>query len=189
MKESPGEVKFFLNYAVVKLGKYNQKETISFIENKWHEFEDYRPFEYSYLDQELAGLYREETNLSVLSLVFAFVIVLISLMGLFGLASYTTERRTKEVGIRKVFGALEKDIVVLLTTDFLRLVLISSILAWPVAYLVGIEWLQNFAYREAISIWPFILAVLGAVIVALLTVSYKSIRAARSNPVDALRYE
>jgi putative ABC transport system permease protein len=134
-------------------------------------------------------MYDDEKRLSVFAFVFSLVIILISAMGLFGLASYTTERRTREIGIRKVFGASEESIVAMLTMDFLKLVLVSSVLAWPVAYIIVTSWLKNFAYAASLSIVPFVLAVVGAVVVAWLTVSLKAIRAAISNPIDALRYE
>lgn len=189
IKETPGEIQFFLNYVAVKLGEGDRMETIEFLKKKWEKIEEYRPFEYVVLEDELAKMYDDERRLSVFAFVLSLVTILISAMGLFGLASYTTERRTREIGIRKVFGASEESIVAMLTMDFLKVVLVSSVLAWPVAYFIVTSWLKNFAYAASLSIVPFLLAVVGALVVAWLTVSLKAIRAAISNPVDALRYE
>jgi len=117
------------------------------------------------------------------------VAILISCLGLFGLATYTAEQRTKEIGIRKVLGASVTGIVSMLSKDFLKLVLIATIIAWPLAWYVMQQWLQNFAYRTSFSWWIFALAGALAVFIALLTVSFQAIKAAVANPVKALRSE
>jgi putative ABC transport system permease protein len=110
-------------------------------------------------------------------------------LGLFGLAAFTTERRTKEMGIRKVLGASTTNIILLLSTNFLKLVLLSNLIAWPIAYYFTQKWLDEFAYRITLNIWPFILSGVLALIIAFLTVSYQAIKAAHTNPVDTLRHE
>ena len=120
---------------------------------------------------------------------FTFLAILIACLGLFGLASFTAEQRTKEIGIRKALGASVSEIIFLLSKEFTRWVLVANIIAWPLAYFAMNRWLQNFAYRINIGIGTFILAALLALVIALLTVGYQAIKAARANPVEALRYE
>ena len=120
---------------------------------------------------------------------FTFLAILIACLGLFGLASFTAEQRTKEIGIRKALGASVSEIIFLLSKEFTRWVLVANIIAWPLAYFAMNRWLQNFANRINIGIGTFILAALLALVIALLTVGYQAIKAARANPVEALRYE
>ncbi len=120
---------------------------------------------------------------------FTLFAIIISCLGLFGLASFLTEQRTREIGIRKVLGASESSIVFLLSKQFTKWVLIANIFAWPAGYFIMNEWLKSFAYRINISIWGFVLSGMLAVGIALVTVSYQAIRAAWANPVDSLRYE
>jgi len=120
---------------------------------------------------------------------FTFFAILIGSLGLFGLSSFTAEQRTKEIGIRKALGASISEIILLLSKEFTKWVLIANIIAWPVIYFVMNQWLQNFAYRINIGLGTFVLSGLLALIIALLTVGYQAVKAARANPVDALRYE
>ena len=115
--------------------------------------------------------------------------MLIACMGLFGLAAYTAERRTKEIGIRKVLGAKISSVVLLLSREFMKLVLISNIIAWPVAYFAMNKWLQSFAYRDNMDVFSFIIPGIMALGIAIFTVSFQAVRAARINPVDSLKYE
>ena len=118
-----------------------------------------------------------------------FLAIFIACLGLFGMASFTAERRTKEVGIRKVMGVTVAGITLLLTKEFTRLVILANLFAWPAAYLVMNNWIRNFPYRTSIGIWSFILSGGMALVIAWLTVSYRAIKAAKANPVDTLRYE
>jgi putative ABC transport system permease protein len=120
---------------------------------------------------------------------FTLMAIFISCLGLFGLASFTADQRTKEIGIRKVLGASVSNVVVLLSRDFTKWVILANVVAWPVAYLVMNKWLQNFAYRINLAIWMFILSGVIALIIAILTVSTKALKAAVANPADSLRYE
>jgi ABC-type antimicrobial peptide transport system permease subunit len=147
------------------------------------------PFEYKFMDEEFNNLFRNEMLIGKLSRVFAFLTILISCLGLFGLAAYTAERRTKEIGIRKVLGATVSNVVTLLSKDFLRLVGIASVIAFPLAYWAMYKWLQDFAYRINISWWVFIAAGVLSLIIALVTVSFQAIKAAVMNPVNSLRSE
>ncbi|MDP4284475.1 MAG: ABC transporter permease [Bacteroidota bacterium] len=147
------------------------------------------PFEYKFVDDQFNQIFLSEMLISKLSRVFAALAILISCLGLFGLAAYTAERRTKEIGVRKVLGASVSGIATLLSKDFLKLVLISCIVAFPLAWLIMNKWLQNYQYRITISWWIFLIAGVVAILIALLTVSFQAIKAAMANPVNSLRSE
>jgi putative ABC transport system permease protein len=147
------------------------------------------PFTYHFLDQAYEQLYRNEQQVNTLINTFGVLAICISCLGLFGLAAFTAERRTKEIGIRKVLGASVSSIVTLLSKDFLQLIVIANVIAWPLAYYALRTWLGNFAYRIPISPWIFGLAGLAALVIALLTVSYQALKAALANPVKSLRTE
>jgi putative ABC transport system permease protein len=147
------------------------------------------PFEYTFMDDDFNNLFKSEMLVGKLSRVFAGLTILISCMGLFGLAAYTAERRTKEIGIRKVLGASLPNVIALLSKDFLLLVALASVLAFPLAWWLMHVWLQGYSYRITIEWWIFIAAGLMAVIVALLTVSFQAIKAGLMNPVKSLRSE
>ena len=137
----------------------------------------------------IALSYRGEVRLNrVLNLVSGLAI-LVACLGLFGLASFTVTQRTKEIGIRKVLGASIPDLIFLLSKDFMTLIIIANIIAWPVVYYTMNAWLQDFVYRIQLGIWPFLLGGVLSLVIALMTVSSQTVRAAISNPVDALRYE
>jgi putative ABC transport system permease protein len=147
------------------------------------------PFSYYFYDESLKAQYSAEQRMETIFKYFSFLAILIASLGLFGLASFSAAQRIKEIGIRKVLGATVTDITLILSREFVMLVVLSNVIAWPVAYYVMNRWLENFAYRTGIS-WPtFLLAGAIALSVALLTVSYQAIRAALANPVEALRYE
>jgi putative ABC transport system permease protein len=147
------------------------------------------PFEFRFLDSELNSLYNAEKNISVMFSSFSAVAIFISCLGLFGMASFLAEQRTKEVGIRKILGASVTGVVVLLSKEFSKWVLAANVIAWPVAYLVMNRWLQNFAYRVSIDLWIFFTAAVLTFIISWFTVSYQSYKAATADPVKALRYE
>ena len=134
-------------------------------------------------------MYRKEQQIGTILNSFTLFAVIISCLGLFGLASFLTEQRTIEIGIRKVLGASESGIAVLLSKQFIKWVLIANIFAWPTAYFIMNKWLQSFAYRINIGVWMFVLSAVLAVGIALITVSYQAFKAARANPIDSLRYE
>ena len=164
-------------------------ETIRFLEDTWKQFIPNRPFEYSFLDDDLDRIYRTELRLGQISGIFALLGIFVACLGLFGLASYTAEQRTKEIGVRKVMGATVPNIVLLLSKDFVKLVLLANLIAWPIAYSAMGKWLQDFAYRIDLEMWIFALGGAVALLIALLTVGYQAIKSATANPVDALRYE
>ncbi len=147
------------------------------------------PFQYRFVDDQFNELFLSEMLVSKLSRVFAVLAICISCLGLFGLAAFTAERRTKEIGIRKVLGAGVMRLAGLLSGEFMKLIVISSLLAFPVAWYVMHSWLQNYAYHITISWWVFVLAGAAAVFVALITISFQTIRAAVVNPITSLRSE
>ena len=176
-------------YILVKLRPDNMAESLAFLESKWHEFAPQYPFEHYFIDEEFESNYSFEQRLGALFTYFSLLAVFISCLGVFGLMAFTAERNTKEIGIRKVLGASVAGIVFLLTKQFVKWILIANMVAWPVAYFAINKWLQNFAYRTSIDIWIFMLAAALAITIALITVSYQSIKAGKADPVEALRYE
>jgi putative ABC transport system permease protein len=162
---------------------------LSFVEQKWRETFPEEEFEYGFLDDRINLLYESEGKMRQIFLVFSALSIFVACLGLFGLAAFTAQERTKEMGVRKVLGASEINVFVLLSKEFSKWVFLANIVAWPVAYYVMTKWLQNFAYRMNMGLGPFVLAAALAFVIALITVSYQSIRAALANPVDSLRYE
>ncbi|HUF11309.1 MAG TPA: ABC transporter permease [Rhodothermales bacterium] len=163
--------------------------TLAYIRRSWETFDNAYPFEYKFLDEAFARLYHNEQRLSKTLGLFSGLAILIACLGLFGLASYTTELRAKEVGLRKLLGATVESIVLLLSKEFARLVVVALAVATPIAYVAMQRWLADFAYRVELSWWIFPMAGGGALAIALVTVSYQSVRTALANPVRALRYE
>ncbi|PHN01941.1 ABC transporter permease [Flavilitoribacter nigricans] len=159
------------------------------IETTWNQLNPDTPFEYSFLDEDLQKQYQAETNLSYIISLFTFLAILISCMGLFGLATFSMERRVKEIGIRKVLGATTGSLVGRLSKEFLALVLLALVLASPVAWYFMRQWLTEFAYHIQIQWWVFVLVGGFAVAIAFLTVSFQAVRAALANPVEALKSE
>ncbi len=176
-------------YISVRLKSGNVREGVESVRAIWDDLVPNRPFVYSFLDENIEMLYRSEQQTASIFNIFSILSISIACLGLFGIATYTAERRTKEIGIRKVLGASVTGIVSLLSKEFLKLVVISNVIAWPVVYFAMNKWLDNFAYRIEPGWTLFILAGSIAVIIALLTVSYQAIRAALTNPVESLRYE
>jgi putative ABC transport system permease protein len=175
--------------AKLRGGGSDLSRTLGAITGVWTAFNPYVPFEYTFLEQTYQSLYRKERQSLVLFNVFAGLAVVISCLGLFGLASFMAERRTKEVGVRKVLGAPELAIAGLMTRDFARWVLAANVVAWPIGYYAARKLLQGYAYRAEVGIGTFALAGGMALAVALLTVGRQALKAARVNPVDSLRCE
>ena len=164
-------------------------ELVPFLKETWQQFLPERPFEIEFLDETLNRLYQAEQRVGKAMGVFALVAIGLACLGLFGLAAFTAEQRTKEIGVRKVLGASVGQVVLLLSKEFTALVVVANVIAWPVAYYALNEWLQGFAYRTTLGVDVFLMGGGLAVLIAFLTVSTLAIRAAQTNPVDALRYE
>jgi putative ABC transport system permease protein len=173
----------------VRINTSNIPAVIAQIKNKWQAMAPGQPFDYSFMDEQFNNLYTAEQQTGRIIITFSVLAILIACLGLFGLVTYAAEQRTKEIGIRKVLGASVSNIVAMISKDFLKLVLIASIIAFPVAWWAMNKWLQDFAYRISISWWIFVLAGVIAVLIALLTISFQSIKAAIANPVKSLRTE
>jgi putative ABC transport system permease protein len=182
-------IRWVPQYFAIRLKPGDKTETIKQVKAVWEKLAPERPFEYSFLDQDYERLYQSERRLTQLFGLFAGLALFIACLGLFGLATYSIQQRTKEIGIRKVLGASVINIMGLLSKEFARLVVVALIVATPLAYYGLNRLLQNFAYRVDIGWWVFLVAGGAALLVALATVSFQAIKAALANPVEALRYE
>ena len=177
------------DYLSIRISPEDVAGTVDFLRTQWREVVPNTPFEYSFLDTSFDRLYRTETRLGMLFGSFSVLAIVVAALGLFGLASISVQQRTKEIGIRKALGASVSSIVLLLSKEYVLLVGAANLVAWPIAYFAMTRWLENFAYRIDPAISTFVLGGLLALCIALLTVSYETLKAARANPVDALRYE
>jgi putative ABC transport system permease protein len=176
-------------HLAVRIRPGDVPKTIALLRSVFERNTTTQPFEFFFLDDDFDALYRKERRTGEIFGAFAILAVVIASLGLLGLAAFAVERRTKEIGIRKVMGAPATRLAVRLSREFVVLVLVANVLAWPVAYYAMSRWLEQFAYRIGLGFTPFVLAAAGALLVALLTVGTQTFRAASSNPVDALRYE
>jgi len=177
------------NYMVVHTKPGNINSILQSIQNTWHNLNPTEPFEYSFLDQDFQKNYEAENRLSSIVGYFTAIAILISCLGLFGLATFSAEQRIKEIGVRKVLGASVTSIVTLLSKDFLKLVAIAILIASPVAWWAMNKWLQSFAYKINIGVMVFIITTFVAILIALITISFQAIKAATANPVKSLRSE
>jgi putative ABC transport system permease protein len=181
----------FFAFISVRVRPDNISNTLTFLESSLREVYSGREFDFNYyfIDDDFRSKYPEEDKVQEIYLTFGFLAVFVACLGLFGLASFTVEQRTKEIGIRKVLGASIREVVLLLSKEFTKWVLVANIIAWPLAYYMMSKWLENFAYRVSIRWDIFVFSGMIAVVIALFTVSFHSVKAARANPVDALKYE
>lgn len=179
-----------VTWVLFKLHPEDLMETVQFIKNTFADMSPYTHLaRYMFEDEQFEQAYRQELRMRTVVTTFSGLAIFLACLGLFGLVSYAAEVRTKEIGIRKVLGASVSGIVMMLSKDFVKLVLVANVIAWPVAYYAAHEWLGEFAYRIDVSVWPFALGALLAFGIALGTVGYQALKAARANPVEALRYE
>ncbi|WP_212000526.1 ABC transporter permease [Chitinophaga sp. HK235] len=182
------EYEWFQQIFIKTSGK-DKQQLIAGIEGLWKEVQPGVPFDYHFLDDDFNRLYKSEYRVGKILGIFAGVVMLVSCLGLLGLAALTTQQRTREIGIRKVLGASVGSVVAMLSKDFIRLVLIALLIAAPLAWYAAGNWLSAFAYHASLSIWLFLMAGILAVVVALLTVSLQSVKAAMMNPVNSLKSE
>jgi putative ABC transport system permease protein len=176
-------------YLYVRYREGASKNVVQQASTLWNDFAPEQPFDYSFLSDDLNELYSNEAQLSKVVVLFALLTMVIACLGLFGLASFSTEQRIKEIGIRKVLGASIAQVLLLLSRDFALLILIAFLIASPMAYYLSTWWLQNFAFKINLTILTFLIAGMGALMIALITISLKTWKAARSNPVNALRID
>jgi putative ABC transport system permease protein len=179
----------FYSLISVNIAGHHIPQTLAALSEQWKEVSFDRPFQYSFVDEDFAKLYASEDQFQRVFLYFGVLAIFISCLGLLGLAAYNTIQRTKEIGIRKVLGAGVMTIMGLLSTEFLRLVFISIIIACPIAWFAMHQWLQGFAFRTGIAWWIYPLAAIAAILIAFLTVCFYSVKAANADPVDSLRTE
>jgi putative ABC transport system permease protein len=176
-------------YFALNVTSQNMEETISSVKSAWNKVYPNTVFNYFFLDEKYAQQYRADTQFGSVMAAFSGLIILIACLGLFGLSSYTITQRTKEIGIRKVLGASVSQIVRLLSIDFAQTVIIAALVALPIAYLVTEAWLSGYYVRISLNAWVFIFAIAVILLFALVTVSFQTIKTARSNPTDSLKQE
>jgi ABC-type antimicrobial peptide transport system permease subunit len=179
----------YLQYMIARIQPSNLPQTVEKLKAVWEANYPEYPFELHFLDADFERLYEAEQRTGKVFRYFTILAILISCLGLFGLASFTAEQRTKEIGVRKVMGASVQQIVTLLSSEYLKWMLVANLIAWPLAWYVMNKWLQNFAYKIQINLAYFLLAGIATCAIALVTVSFQTIKAANSNPVKALNYE
>jgi len=173
----------------IRINSRNVSQAIQYVKNTWDELSPETPFELEFLDKTYGNLYKSDERFQGIINSFSAVAIILACMGLFGLVSQNTNRRTKEIGVRKILGASVSSIVLALIGDFLKWIALANIIAWPIAWYVTNEWLQNFAYHTETSWWMFVLSGGIALLIAILTVAFQAIKAATANPVKSLRYE
>jgi putative ABC transport system permease protein len=193
LRQRIGPLAFALNNSTwataFRVKPENSQAVVSAISSKWKSLSTGTPFNYHFLDESFNNMYRAEQQVGRVAIAFAVLAVIIACLGLFGLATYIAEQRTKEIGVRKVLGATVQNIVMMLSRDFLMLIIIASLIAFPIAWWAMYKWLQDFEYRIGVGWWIFILSGFIAILVALFTISFQAVRAAVSNPVKSLRTE
>jgi len=177
------------NILYVRTTGAGAQSAVEAAELQYKKYASNAPFSYDFLDKTFESHYQSQQRAGILFTTFAAIAIFISCLGLFGLATYTAQVKTKEIGIRKVLGASVGRVIQLISKDFLKLVIIATVIATPVAYWAMNKWLQDFAYRVSISGWTFVLAAIISVIIALIAISFQSIKAAIANPVKSLKTE
>jgi hypothetical protein len=177
------------NFVFFRIQPEYTAQTLKDLEGIWKKFAPNHPFSYSFLDEDFEALYQTDKRTGTLFRYFTILAIFISCLGIFGLAAFSAEQRTKEIGVRKVLGASVSNIIGLISREFLILLTLANVIAWPTAYVLMGKMLSNYAYRTDMSIWIFLLAGVLAYTIALVTVSYQALKAARTDPVNTLRYE
>lgn len=173
----------------IKISSTNTPSTLNHIKKVWDTMNTERYFNPVFYDESIDALYRSEKRFFTLFIIFSILAISIACLGIFGLASFTAEQRTKEIGIRKVMGASVSGIISLINKEFIKLVILSNLIAWPGAWYFMRNWLNNYTYRIDLTLWPFVISGFIAISIALISVSYQALKASRTNPVNALRYE
>ena len=176
-------------YLTVRLTAQNYSSTINAIENKWKEFIPNNPLQYYFVDEDFEKMYIQEKQNAQMAVIFSILAIFIAALGLFGLTSFTVEQRTKEIGVRKAMGSSIAGIYVVISREVVILVSISALIAWPVVYYWAGKWLENFYYKISLGLFTFVIGLSLALGIALITISYRILRAARVNPAQSLKYE
>ena len=178
-----------IEYFFVKTKPEETSITLELLEEKWKQIIPDQPFDYFILDQRFAQFYNSEERWNRIVTYSSVIAIFIACFGLFGLCALLMSKRTKEIGIRKVVGASVRNIIVMLSSEFTKWILLANIIAWPTAYYAMDLWLQNFAYKIEISLWTFALAGCIGLLIALVVIGFQAIKTAMTNPVESLRYE
>lgn len=189
LNSRPWAFNLFIKYVAVRVNGGKIKEATNDLRASWSQFLPNRPFDYFFLDDRLNDSYKAEQKLGTITIIFSGLAILVACLGLFGLATFSLEQRTKEIGVRKVLGINPMQLMILLSSEFIFLIIVAFAFAVPISYFALNEWLSEFAYRVNISIWPFMVSFLATLFVALLTITYHSIRATYINPADTLKCE
>ncbi len=180
---------FLWGYMTVRLSATNYQATISEIENRWREFTSNDPLQYYFMDEDFEQMYRQEKQNARLAVIFSILAIFIAALGLFGLTSFTVEQRTREIGIRKAMGSSVAEIYIVISKEVFILVSIAALVAWPLVFYIGSKWLENFFYRIDLGIFTFVAGLAIALGIALITISYRVMKAAMVNPARSLKYE
>ena len=189
MLENPNGAAFMTRYMAVKVNTNNYHDVLDYIQIVWEDISPTRPFEYSFLDEELNALYKDESSFSKLSIILTILAIIIACLGIIGLTSFMVEKKTKEISVRRVHGATTANVNTLLSKEFLWLILIANLISWPMAYLITSRWLENFSKHIDMQWHLFLVSALVTVLITLIITSIHAIRASRMNPADTLKYE
>jgi len=176
-------------YLTVRLSGKDVAATISGIEEKWKEFIPNSPLQYYFIDADFENMYVQEKQNAQMAVIFSILAIFIAALGLFGLTSFTVEQRTKEIGVRKAMGSTIASIYVVISREVIILVSVSALIAWPLIYYIAVKWLENFYFRINLGVFSFIAGLTIALGIAVTTISYRIMRAARVNPAQSLKYE
>jgi putative ABC transport system permease protein len=189
MLENPNGAAALTRYMAVRVNTDDYKSVLNYIQKVWEEFAPTRPFEYSFLDEELNALYRDESKFSKLSILLTILAIIIASLGLVGLTSFMVERKTKEISVRRVHGATVSDVNTMLSREFLWLILVANLLSWPIAYFAIKQWLEGFSRHIELQ-WPvFVISALLTLLIILIITSLHAYKASLMNPADTLKYE
>ena len=194
LKEASKPIMYFIrpwgyHNIIISLKKGNYQHVLMQIEQAWKEVDPSLPFAFQFMDERISSNYKTEINTAKITMYLSAIAIFLSVLGILGMILFTIQQRVKEIGIRKVNGAKIKEVMIMLNKDFVKWVAIAFVIACPIAWYATHKWLENFAYKTELSWWIFALAGLLAMGIAILTVSWQSWKAARRNPVEALRYE
>jgi putative ABC transport system permease protein len=189
MVGNPGGAAFLTRYFAIRVNTNNYENVLGYIQSKWEWFAPTRPFEYFFFDEKLESMYKDEQKLSKISIMITVLAIVISALGLIGLTSFMVEQKTKEICVRRVFGATFKNINALLSKEFLRLISVAILLSWPLAYFSISSWLNNFSQHITIQWFVFVLSGVAAFVLVLVITSIHANRASSLNPASILKFE
>ncbi|MCK5171725.1 MAG: FtsX-like permease family protein, partial [Bacteroidales bacterium] len=176
-------------YISIKIASEAPNNTLNKIEDVWKKFTSNEPIQYFFMDEDLKRLYSEEQQNAKLSIVFTILAIVIASLGLFGLTSFTVEQRTKEIGIRKAMGASVGTIFYIISKEIIILISVATLIAWPAIYFIARNWLQNYHYKITLNVFDFLIGFIIALTIAVITISYRTLKSARLNAAESLRYE